>query len=111
MMARKLAALLSILGVVALFGTWLLHRALALPTMPAERILNYGVLILVVYFWVGMFVAKVGVSLIREVMAERRSRDEEKRFNARNRYEALLGEGEAAGVEGAPAEGAPAPKG
>ena len=101
MMARKLAALLSILGVVALFGTWLLHRAMEIPAMPAERVLNYGVLILVVYFAVGLFVAKMGISLIREVMSERRSREEEQRFRARARYETLLGEGDAAASDGA----------
>jgi len=84
MMARKLAAFLSILGVIVLFTTWLLYRALELPVMPTEQVLNCGVVVLVLYFCGGLFIARVGISLVREVIADRRSREEEKRFLAQN---------------------------
>ncbi len=99
MMARKLAGFLAILALVVLFGAWLVKTWRGEPSIPVDKAVSYGFTVLVVYFVVGVFVAKVGIGLIQEVLAERRHREEERRYRARMRYEQLLGEeeGESAG--------------
>jgi hypothetical protein len=95
MMARKLAALLALLGVVVLFTTWIVCQLWPgqKPVMSPDKVLQWGLVVLVVYAILGLFLAKVGISLIREMMADKRSRDEELRYRARTRYEeALSGE-------------------
>jgi len=107
MMARKLAGFLAILGLVALLATWLYRTWRGMPTISVDMAVNYGFCILMIYFVVGTFVAKVGISLIQEVIAERRHREEERRYRARLRYEQIMGgESEEAGEPGAePVEG------
>jgi len=92
-MTRKLAALLALMAMIAFFGSWLLHRAAGMPTATTEDILNVGIAVMVFYFIFGLFLAKIGVSLLREMMADRRSHEEEQQFRARRRFErAIAGE-------------------
>ena len=77
MMARKLAGFLSILGLLALFGAWLFRTWQGKSTVSVDQAVSAGFTILIAYFVVGVFVAKVGIGLVQEVIAERRHREED----------------------------------
>lgn len=81
----------AILCVVVFGASWLLHRVQGLPTMPVEDFLVHGMMILLLAFsLVGWILARLGVQLVQEVLAERRGKDEERRRRAAQRYEQAL---------------------
>lgn len=89
-MANKMAALVALLGLIVLLSTWLSRLASMQPVAPMEHILVYTMLVMLGYFFVGVFVAKLGISLIQETIADRRTREEERRDRARARYDQLV---------------------
>lgn len=105
MMARKLAGLFTILSLGAYFATWLALHLLgddsAARGMRAEQAWQTGIGVAVLYFMVGLFMATLAIGLMQEMLAERRSRETERRFRARQSYEALM-EGEASERPAAP---------
>ena len=101
MMSRKLAGLFALLAMVGFFGSWMATRLLreeGQETAPLEDAWLMGAGVAVCFWLVGLFLAALAIGLMREVMAERRSRETEKRFRARTVYEAILDE---EGPEGA----------
>jgi len=95
MMARKLAGLFTVLALIAYFGTWLGYRFFAHGDTGGFRLeesWQTGIGVAVLYFLVGLFMATLAIGLMHEVMAERRSRETEKRFRARLAYDAILGQ-------------------
>jgi heme exporter protein D len=93
-MERRLAGFFALLGIATLIATWLYRSMALLPALPPERLVYYAILVFWVYFLVGLFLSKVGVSLIQEVLAEKRIREEERRNKARALYQARLDEEE-----------------
>jgi len=93
MMARKLAGLFTILALVAYFGTWLGYRFFTHGDTGGFRLeesWQTGIGVAVFYFLVGLFMATLAIGLMHEVMAERRSRETERRFRARLAYDTIL---------------------
>lgn len=93
-MTRKLSAMFSLLAVGILIGTWLIRRAMGLPTVGINEFFGVALAVFVSCLILGRVYARLGVSMIKEVIAERRSREEERRARARQRYEAALDEPE-----------------
>ena len=87
MMARKLAGLLAMFGLMALLGGWLVQSFWGSDAMSVDTTINYGICILVIYFVFGVFVAKLAINLVQEVIEERHDREEERRAQARMRYQ------------------------
>lgn len=94
MLARKLAGLFTMLALAAFFGTWLAYRLLhtreADSNMALREAWQTGIGVAALYFLVGLFMATLAIGLMREVMAERRSRETERRFRARQTYDAIV---------------------
>ena len=93
MMARKLAGLFTVLALVAYFSTWLGYRFFTHGDSGGFRLeesWQTGIGVAVFYFLVGLFIATLAIGLMHEVMAERRSRETERRFRARLAYDAIL---------------------
>lgn len=93
MMARKLAGMFALLAMITYFGAWLATRYLAgdeVVGMDVEVAWQVGVGVAVTYFLVGLFFATLALGLVQEVLAERRSRETERRFRARQSYEAII---------------------
>ena len=111
MMARRLAGFFASLALMVLIGSWLLRHLHGLPRMPPDKLVMAGFLVFVLSFPVGYFIAKLGISLVQEVLEERRNREEERRHRARVRYQELLGGEQAEAGSGAEEGGAPPPRG
>ncbi len=94
MMARKLAGLLAMFGLMALLGGWLAQSFWGHDALPVDTTINYGICVLVTYFVFGIFVAKLSINLIQEVIEERHDREEERRARARMRYQGAAEEEE-----------------
>ena len=93
MMARKLAGLFALLALLVYFATWLSHyfyhvSEAGMPRFQDSWQTGFG--IAVMYFLAGLFMATLAIGLMQEVMAERRSRETERRFSARAVYDAIL---------------------
>ena len=91
MMARKLAGLFAILGVMAFLGSWVWKRYTPPgDAMPVEKAWETGVYVGLAYWLVGLFLATLGIGLVKEVLAERLGRETERKFRARQRYDSVL---------------------
>jgi hypothetical protein len=98
-MSRRLAGLFTIIAFVVMSGTWLYRKWFNLPTMSDRDFFTRVFVVLIVYFAIlGPFYAKLGISLIQEVLGERRTQEEERRYRARQIYETAV-EGEPEGDE------------
>ena len=101
MMARKLAGLFAILGVMSFLASWMWKRYSPSGggAMPVEHAWETGVYVGLMYWLIGLFLATLGIGLVKEVLAERLGRETERKFKARQRYDSVLsaaqGEGEA----------------
>ena len=92
MMARKLAGLFAIFGILVYFGSWL-YRGLnadKLIPMAADKAWEIGMYLGIAFWILGLFVATLGIGIIQEVLAERRSRELEKKFRAKARYDYII---------------------
>lgn len=86
MIVRRLAAFFTLLAFIFFSATWLLRKLAGYPTADVTAMFSQGVVIIGAYFMIGMFLAKMGIALVREIMEERRTADEEKRERARSLY-------------------------
>lgn len=82
-----MAGFLAMMAFVVLAGTWLIRISLRLPVMDIRELCGYGIVVISLIFLYGIMIAKVGIALIHEVLEEQRSRAEELRFRAKQRYE------------------------
>ena len=94
MMAKKMAGLFSVLGVMVFIGNWLYFsflpdRSGAMP-MSAETVWEIGIYLAAAFFLLGLFVSTLGIALVQEVLAESRSRDMEKKFRAKGSYDRVI---------------------
>lgn len=83
-------------------STWLFRKLLQMPVMDINQLFIESWVIIVVYMIVGLFLARLGIALVMEVLEERRRREEERRERARMRYQDVINAG---GIEGGDAEG------
>jgi len=90
-MARKLAGLFAILGVMSFLGSWMWKRYVQHgDVMRAEEAWETGVYVGLAYWLVGLFLATLGIGLVKEVLAERLGRETERKFRARQKYDSVL---------------------
>lgn len=99
MIARKLAAFFTVMAFMAFVGTYLVRVALDQPVAQVPEMMGTALLVMTVYFVLGIYLAQLGVALISEVIEERRHREEERRERARARYQQVVGD-EGLGGEG-----------
>lgn len=97
-MTNKLAAMFSLVALGVLIGTWLIRKLAGLPVSEVNDLFGVAVVVFFVSLLVaGPMYARLGISLIKEALAEKRGREEERRRRARERYEAAVDEGSAEG--------------
>lgn len=82
-MEKKLAGLFAFIAFSLFVGAWLVQRLREEPVMPPEDMVTYGTIVLLTYFAIGFGISRVGISLIQEVLADKRIREEEARIRAR----------------------------
>jgi hypothetical protein len=92
MLVKKLAGVFAMMAVGAFLGAWLACRHFMpdRPTMNAEDALAWATYVAGIFFLVGLFMATVGMGLMQEVLAERRSRELERMFRAKAEYERAI---------------------
>lgn len=94
MMAKKMAGLFALLGVMVFLGNWLYFHFLPergdLEPMPAEKAWEIGIYLAAGFFLLGLFVSTLGIALVQEVLAETRSRDMERKFRAKTSYDRVM---------------------
>lgn len=72
-------------------STWLFRKLMMMPVMDINQLFIESWVIIVVYMIVGLFLARLGIALVMEVLEERRRREEERRERARMRYQEVIG--------------------
>ena len=91
MMARRMAGLFALMALGAYLWAWLWSGGAEAPgSGTLEEAWLRGVMVVIGYWLTGLFVATLGIGLVREVLAERGGREAERRFRAKARYDALL---------------------
>ncbi len=93
MMARRLAGFLAILGFTAMLAVWVCQQLNSLPSLPLEDLIPFGIAILLGYFIWGIFIAKLGIDIVQEIIQERRSQLGQRHRLTMVRREESLGEG------------------
>ena len=94
MMARKMAGIFALMAFGSYLAAWFWTRRAAggLGGSGVEEAWQTGVLVAIGYWLTGLFVATLGIGLVQEVLADRGSRDAERRFRAKSRYDQLMSE-------------------
>lgn len=92
MMARKLAGFFAIMGIIVYFASWLYRswRPGGPPGMSSDDAWVVGICMAGAFFTLGLFVASLGIGLMQEVLAERRSKDIERKFRAKSLYDSVV---------------------
>ena len=94
MMAKKMAGLFAILGILVFLGNWLYFCTVPergnIEPMAAEKAWEVGIYLAAAFFMLGLFVSTLGIALVQEVLAESRSRDMERKFRAKTTYDKLV---------------------
>ena len=94
MMAKKMAGVFAVLGILVFLGNWLYFCFLpdrgAMEPMSAEKAWEIGIYLAAAFFLLGLFVATLGIALVQEVLAESRSRDMERKFKAKTAYDRVM---------------------
>ncbi len=94
MMAKKMAGVFSVLGVLVFIAAWLYFRFLPergdVEPMTAEKAWEVGIYLSAAFFLLGLFVATLGIALVQEALAETRSRDMARKFRAKTAYDRLV---------------------
>ena len=94
MMVKKLTGFFTILGISVYLGGWVYMSWTAdannLAAMPAEKAWEVGIYLAAMFILLGLFVSTLGIALVQEVLAERRSREIEKKFRAKSAYDRVV---------------------
>lgn len=98
MIVRRLAAFFTLLAFVFFSATWLLRRSFGFPTSDVTAMFSQGVVIIIAYFVIGMFLARMGIALVNEVLDGKHQVDEDKRERARNLYLTAISGGKSASL-------------
>lgn len=110
MMAKKMAGVFSVLGVLVFLGAWLYFTVLPdrgdIEPMTAEKAWEIGIYLAAAFFLLGLFVSTLGIALVQEVLAESRSRDMTKKFRAKSSYDRVMSMATAAEEPAAPEKAA-----
>ncbi len=86
MVVRRLAAFFALIAFVIFSTTWIIRKLLGLSTSDVVSMFSQGLVIIFGYFFVGMILSKMGISLIREFLDEKENEEEDKRERARSLY-------------------------
>lgn len=86
MIVRRLASFFTLLAFVFFSATWLLRRSFGFPAADITAMFSQGVVIIGAYFVIGMFLARMGIALVNEVLESKHQIEEDKRERARNLY-------------------------
>lgn len=98
-MTNKLAAMFALLSFITFVGAWLAFRFLNRPVWAPVDMMKMSLIIVVLSYTLGCVFSRLGIQMIQEIIAERRSREETRRLRARELYEQALQPGEE-GAEG-----------
>ncbi len=94
MIAKKMAGLFAVLGVLVYLGTWLYYCFLPehgdVQPMVAEKAWEIGIYLAAAFFLLGLFVSTLGIALVQESLAETRGRDMERKFKAKTKYDRVV---------------------
>ena len=94
MMVRKLAGLFSFFGILVFLANWLYFSFFSergdTEPMAAEKAWMIGFYLAAGFFMLGLFVSTLGIALVKEVLAESRSRDMERKFRAKTTYDRVV---------------------
>ncbi len=107
-MEWKLAGLFALLGFIAFVGAWLLMEAAGFEVLPPGEMLTNGLIVVLVFLVGGVWLSRMGIVLVQEILAEERDREEERQRRARRRYEEVVGRIERQEAAGETKEGEPA---
>jgi hypothetical protein len=100
-MFRQLAAFFAMLAFIIFAGIWVVRRMLGMEVSDVSTFFVQCLVIITAYFFVGVFMARLGIALANEFFADRHRREAEQRESARNSYLTLLAdEAEAAPNDG-----------
>ncbi len=97
--ARKLSGFFTLLAFMAFSGAWLGRKFAGMPSMDIEKLFGHSLLIMLLYFFLGIYLSRLGIALINEVIEERRREEDERRARARSRYMQIVGDEFVAEVE------------
>ena len=86
MIVRRLAAFFTLLAFAFFSSTWLLRKIFGYPVADVTAMFSQAVVIIIAYFVIGMFLAKMAIALVNEVLESRHQAEEDKRERARNLY-------------------------
>lgn len=100
MIVRRLSAFFTLLAFAFFAGTYLLRKIFGFPVADVTAMFSQGVVVIIAYFVIGMFLAKMGIALVNEVLEARRQREEDKRERARNLYLSAISGTRGAGLTG-----------
>lgn len=93
-MAKQISAVFSLLAFLVFATTWIIRKLWPLPVVDVTELFLRGLAVLFFYFLVGIFLARLGISLIQEVIEARRIKEEQHRQRARLQYQQIIGEEE-----------------
>ena len=87
-MHTKLSAFFAFLAFVMLTFTWCLNYSVGVKVLNVEQVLLAGLAALMIYFYfIGRYLARIGIALVEEALSDMRAREEEHRRMMMRRLE------------------------
>ncbi len=100
MIVRRLSAFFTLLAFAFFASTYLFRKFFGYPVADVTAMFSQGVVVIIAYFVIGMFLAKMGIALVNEVLESRHQQEEDKRERARNLYLSAISGNRGAGLAG-----------
>lgn len=98
MIARKLAAFFTMIAFIIFATTWLVRRLAGLNAVNVISLFTHSCVIILAYFIIGLFLAQLGVALVRELMENVHREEAERRERARDLYLSAISGGKPEGL-------------
>ena len=93
MIARKLAAFFTMIAFIIFASTWLVRRLAGMNAVSVITLFTHSCVIILAYYIIGLFLAQLGVALVRELMEGIHREEAERRERARDLYLAAISGG------------------
>lgn len=98
MVTRKLAAFFTMIAFILFAATWLFRRLAGLNAVNVMSMFTQSCVIIIAYFIIGIFLAKMGVALVNELLSSIHREEAERRERARNLYLTAISGGKPEGL-------------
>lgn len=100
MITRRLAAFFTMIAFVVFAGTWLVRRFVGLNAISVTSLFTQSCVLIIAYFIIGIFLSRMGVALVHELMEEHHREEADRRERARNLYLSAISGGKPDGISG-----------